>query len=983
MAQLLKAIVDTQKNNYKAIGQVNAYDSLELELEIKMNGVNVEFVNPSFELISKKADGNRVRQLKDISYADRKIKIIADEQITACSKSGIVSNQLIIKDEGRMSTCLFYFLLGSSLDREIIQSIDKVEVLEQLDEYVVTAFANLDEFEKRIITGEATIRKLNEDMTAAESNREEAETNRGNTFDDLVLRMDNAIRTAISTDETLNNNEVDRINNYNILKSDLEGIREELISLNNSVALEEQKRVQAEIDRTNANIEAINKLNSTNESVKKAEALRGKEWETIKSENTSLKEALTTINNTANSNEEVRKTNESARVTAEQNRVTEFNKIKEDNKVLETNLVKKVDDKIVEIEAQNTQFKDKVTADYNAFTEGVDRQILKSKTDYFGKEHTSVDERLNEDFDNIHQRVNNSEYLPYEGSNITANNSYYGLTKDMVIKGRTLQNLVHKGAFYNRLKWNNTLPQTALSENNGYVTLNANGSYINAFQNLNGLFRPSKKYTIILEVKENTLEKNNGYGFILMNNHTEEIFIDVHSMTTLNLAKGIYKVVVTTKDDISNCKYTIRSYISSATITGKIVFRYAIFEGDHTQTPLSELPYIEGIQSVGDLVTDVNSPYYGKYKVEGKSTGKNLFRITDDMTKTLNGITVVFNKEKQTINVNGTVTGSDTYFYISSYPFYVDILQNATYTLSMHKLSGSADISNTSRKSIGHIGLRDFNNDTIFNYSFMSKSQTKNVTSKLTGESWFRLDAGVVFNDFTFNLMFEESEISTTYEPYISDTKVYYLDEPIGCSPNGVADTIEEIKVVIRNGSTTLVGTENWQLNGVVDNRIGFSLIKNGVTKTPSTPCISDTLPWNSTGTNRINTGYGAIYVFLDKEKLVTPDVEGFKAWLKVNPTTVYYELDEPIIIPLDEELTLKTFDTTTHITSNNYLLPKLSAKVPSNVQAVVSGLRTENEVLKTDLKIMNLVTEENNIKNIETNLDQEARLTMIEMGVI
>lgn len=970
MAQLLKAIVDTQKNNYKAIGQVNTYDGLELELEMKMNGVNVELVNPSFELISKKADGNRVRQLKDISYADRKIKIIADEQITACSKSGIVSNQLIVKDEGRMSTCLFYFLLGSSLDREIIQSIDKVEVLEQLDEYVATAFANLDEFEKRIITGEATIRKLNDDMTSAESSREESETNRGSTFDDLVLRMDNAIRAAISTDETLKNNEVDRINNYNILKRALEIIREELISLNNSVALEEQKRVQAEIDRTNANIEAINKLNSTNASIEKAEALRGKEWETIKSENTSLKEALTTINNTANSNEEVRKTNESERVTAEQNRVTEFNKIKEDNKVLETNLVKKVDDKIGEIEAQNNQFKDETTADYNAFTEGVDRQILKSKTDYFGKEHISVDERLNEDFDNIHQRVNNSEYLSYEGSNITANNSYYGLTKDMVVKGRTLQNLVHKGAFYNRLKWNNTLPQTALSENNGYVTLNANGSYINAFQNLNGLFRPSKKYTIILEVKENTLEKNNGYGFILMNNHTEEIFIDVHSMTTLNLAKGIYKVVVTTKDDISNCKYTIRSYISSATITGKIVFRYAIFEGDYTQTPLSELPYIEGIQSVGDLVTDIESPYYGKYKVEVKSCGKNLYNIANTESVTLKGVTLTNNSEDNSIIVNGITTET----------FPVSIGINVTDNLKVGKtysVSGTVGEAKV-------ICRRKFKDGTLkYDTPFVMSDEVVAVMIYMQIEK-----TGVSFDNVKIFPQVEENPSPTTYEPYISDAKIYYLDEPLRSLSNGVDDENKGNKLIRRVGKIVIDGT-NYKLAdyGKSDTVIRGAIVKSDMKhfsklicdKMPANVSGMSETPWSKLGV----ACYHENVIYFHMDKTLYPTIDDVNNFIKSNPTTIYYELAEPIIIPLDGELTLKTFDTTTHITSNNYLLPKLSAKVPSNVQAVVSGLRTENEVLKTDLKIMNLVTEENNIKNIETNLDQEARLTMIEMGVI
>ena len=176
MSQILTAIIDTQKASYRSIGQVNAADDLELELEVKMNGKPIEFINPECELLIKKADKNKVRQLKDIRYEDGKFRIKVDEQ--GVTYPGIVTNQLVINDEGRVSTCLFYFMVGTSLDKEILQSISKIETLEQLDEYVVTAFANLEEYEKRLIAGDSAIRKLNDDMIAAEKVRDAAEQKR-------------------------------------------------------------------------------------------------------------------------------------------------------------------------------------------------------------------------------------------------------------------------------------------------------------------------------------------------------------------------------------------------------------------------------------------------------------------------------------------------------------------------------------------------------------------------------------------------------------------------------------------------------------------------------------------------------------------------------------------------------------------------------------------------------------------------------------
>lgn len=148
MEQLISGIVDTQKYNYRAMGQVNAADDLELELEVKMNGQPIEFINPECELLIKKSDNNKVRQTKDIIYKDGKFKIKVDEQ--GVTYPGIVTCQLLTREDGRVSTCLFYFMVGTSLDREVLQSISKVEVLEELDEYVATAFANLEEYEKRL-----------------------------------------------------------------------------------------------------------------------------------------------------------------------------------------------------------------------------------------------------------------------------------------------------------------------------------------------------------------------------------------------------------------------------------------------------------------------------------------------------------------------------------------------------------------------------------------------------------------------------------------------------------------------------------------------------------------------------------------------------------------------------------------------------------------------------------------------------------------
>ena len=311
--QLLKAIVDTQKASYRSIGAVNAADDLELELEVKMNGKPIEFINPECELLIKKADKNKVRQLKDIRYEDGKFRIKVDEQ--GVTYPGIVTNQLVINDEGRVSTCLFYFMVGTSLDREVLQSISKVEILEQLDEYVVQAFANLEEYEKRIIASDAFIRNLNYDMIAAEKVRDAAEAKRQENYNTAEAGRntkyassetdrDNRYREAedsrdqlylqekIARNNKFNLEKEDRENNFNALKTKME-------DATNTSKTEEGKRAVVFSDLR----EAMEFLKATmtqnnndmvdNEAERiAAELQRQANFETMQQENNSFKERI-------------------------------------------------------------------------------------------------------------------------------------------------------------------------------------------------------------------------------------------------------------------------------------------------------------------------------------------------------------------------------------------------------------------------------------------------------------------------------------------------------------------------------------------------------------------------------------------------------------------------------------------------------------------------------------------------------------------
>ncbi len=960
MAQLISGTVDTQKSSYRSIGQVNAADDLELELEVKMNGQPIQFVAPQAELLIKKSDNNIIRQTKDILYQDGKFKIKVDEQ--GVTYPGIVTCQLVTKENGRVSTCLFYFNVGTSLDREVLQSISKVETLEQLDEYVATAFANLDEYEKRIIAGDETIRKLNNDMSEAEKIRDAAELERQETFKTLKENMNEAITNLESSINLSNLNEKERSEVFNALKSNLESIKQDLINLNTNVESEEEKRVQAEIDRVNKTLEIIGKLESTNDKVTIAEAERVTEFNNIKSELTSLKEALTTINNIANSNEEIRKINENGRVAAEQQRVIDFEKIKSDNTNLGTTLTKKVDDKLTEIQKDNTTFKQEINEQYEdiitkntEFKEQMNTDFGNAKTDYFGEEHLNVVDRLNSDFDNVHQRINDSSYLEYSGSSIKADNSYYGLTKELSLKGRTLQNL-----------WNiNDVYKNYSTIEDGYLKAVPNSGYYTpatiSLKDIN--LKTSTNYTIITEVLENTLDGSFNPNL----SHSEGAFTSSASIVTSEKT-GIFIDVLTTKSTFDDVTIGIRTYILNNNTTGYIKFRMVILEGDYTNVDFP-INYFEGITSVGE--SEISEE--GKYKISGKSCGKNLIHSVNQYDNVVkNGLTIKTIGDK--ICVNGTVTNAIDIDFLALYEL-IKIKQNTNYNVSVITHSGS-----TSLKLNGNCRLKDVNNN-IIRYTSNSVLTTDNEVFM----DRVRITAytGATFDNFIFSMQVEEGTVATDYEPYQESNFELLLDESLRSLPNGVCDEItedgEEIRIV---GKGILNSQLTWNLDGVSQN--GYQrCFSNVIPAIPQSSIVADKLPYKSTpvynGESVTRSGSGYVELILKGES-----IDEFKKRLfEIGDITIYYELAEPVVTKHNKNINLKTFEVTTHITSDNYLQPTISCKVPSNVQAVVSSLMLENEELNNTISVMSLENEEKNLENIETNLDQDVRLTMLELGVI
>ena len=225
-------------------------------------------------------------------------------------------------------------------------------------------------------------------------------------------------------------------------------------------------------------------------------------------------------------------------------------------------------------------------------------------------------------------------------------------------------------------------------------------------------------------------------------------------------------------------------------LEGESVIDYKVY-GNSVQdgTPTPDTP-IE-IQSVGDLVTDTSSPYYGKYDVPVTVCEKNLIPYPySNTTETIKGITFTDNGDG-TITANGTVTSTVQYSQFElknkSDAF---LLQGGTYTLS--GVNGGST-------TTFYIQLKNSDTDATIAIA-TNGGVTFNLNEPCYARGNLIIKSGTTVNNIVFKPQLELGTTATPYEPYQAPiTKHIYLDEPL----RKVGDYADYVdwgnQVVVRN----------------------------------------------------------------------------------------------------------------------------------------------------------------------------------------
>lgn len=470
------------------------------------------------------------------------------------------------------------------------------------------------------------------------------------------------------------------------------------------------------------------------------------------------------------------------------------------------------------------------------------------------------------------------------------------------------------------------------------------------------VFKPNTTYTLIINVEVLTIQNPN-YNLCLLRvgEGDGKTNINVKSPTTV----GLHIVSFTTPnvEKIVDAQTFLRD---GATPEQSVKLSdMVIIEGDYTNKPIPTQVF-EGIQSTfeenkvtQEMVTAgiELASNLGKYKVNAKVVGKNLFNpnsikewYLDDTTQTIR-----YSQGTQSIIFR---CRPNTDYYISF------------------------------DKAVNRFACAGFQEFPTIDTPYRDIMVYKPITNQCKFNSGNNNYILYYYNNvpISVNAQIEEDSQATPYEPYFESSHNVYLNSPLlkgdvlECRNDGVYHVHNMKKAV-------LDGTENWGKWAGLSNEIntvGFYFVLLNLKPNTSSGSdskqniISNAFPWSSMSKDRedsekiITSTNNTFYLRIGKSKLTTQDVLGLKTWLQNNPVTIVYEL----AAPYEEKVSDNKFlceianGSTLHLDSN-IPVQSMKATYTSNVVSVV--------------KLDKIQYQQDQI-----NLDNVYRLTMLEttMGI-
>lgn len=529
--------------------------------------------------------------------------------------------------------------------------------------------------------------------------------------------------------------------------------------------------------------------------------------------------------------------------------------------------------------------------------------------------------------------------LEGEGNNLKLEGSKEGLVTVDKVVGNTLVNLFGG-------KISDLYGSGYREEEDGYITIYQK-VYGDCIHLKTDMYKPSTTYTLIVDVKSNTLPVE---SMVYVDRRT---YVKSTDGQPIGAGKtGIFKFKFMTIEDFSttidNKRWGFYFTFAQADVEtkGDITLKFTLLEGDYTNKPIPS-EYFEGMKSTFEeckvMQEMINSgeeleKNLGKYKVEVKVKGKNLFDFdTYTMENVLNSNVTVDSIDKA---ITMQRTNSGKYEYVE---FDVNLQANTPYVLS-YNIDTLVNNSKPLRRF--EFVYSDGTTKAVLHgtTSFEKINEQKRIKK-------IRVCMEVIGSDKVILSKIQiEGDTQTSYEPYYERTQTVYLNSPphkgdeIVCKEDGLYHYHKMSKVILDGG-------ENWTKSDVSfykeqhDMKRQLDYTKSGT--------LCDKLPVLTYHVNALSSkgiaGYGLSGDYMNQNWLyinngVSRTLEEFKSWLQDNPITVVYELVEPYYEKIsDDKLLLEIPNSATLSVESVIPCQNISATYTGNVPSVY-GLEETNK---------------------------------------
>ncbi|MDK0720529.1 hypothetical protein P5E58_04855 [Clostridium perfringens] len=833
---------------------------------------------------------------------------------------------------------------------------------------------NRKEAETKRVEAEKTRVIAEDERKKAETSRQEAEDIRQNTYTNFN-----------EAEEERRNNEISR-QEAEALRIEAEKRRDDLYSQKE----EERNAAFLESERTRGTAfnEAQNDRNLTfeeseairEEAFKVSEAARNEaeegrveaESERVKSEkarvladeerNNTFTQNETNRNTTFTQNEEerkgifeeaenARKVAETKRVEAEKTRVEaeKLRVVAETGRVETESLRVTAEEERVAAETKREEGFNEFEGRISANTE----ELKNARSATTGEKFNSLDERIDCEVDRLNKKIDVTMLQQEDKENHVIENTVNGMTTDMIVKGRTLKNLVLNGDEY-IAEW---------SVNN-ILTKNSVRTMVYGL-------KPSTKYTRIIEIKE--VKGVSSESFLMCDSIRDSDNSYKQYQYMVNKNSNIIINTFTTGEKATDNKYSFNPDNTLFKEGFKLVIsKIMILEGDYTKK--SNFKYFEGIKSFGEQEDKISILSHGKNLFNFKSIKEEAF--DNNSIKLLENGLRIENHWAKFIDFKIDLKPNTKYTSSYNYKLIKDAV-NPTDTgggkLVLHNESTGKYFALTNPKGVGM----------TFTTPEDIKDYKKIVLYSAGGGGSYR---GIV--EIT-NIQIEEGTQATQYEPYKCDKKDILIKEPLRSLGN-IQDVLYEDKINRYVKEYTFTGDENIQTssNFYTNKTLFFFFNLQNTNKKSSSINICNRFPSYPTDMRGIiknqqgegcfigDNNSGLVQFYINKDKLTTPDVNGFKAWLKANPTTIVYQLATPTVEIIENcvDIDLKTFNEKTYVSFENSISGTSSFKAPVNAAATISRLNRENRALEEENAKLKVETYKNTEDIIITN--EELQIT-------